>query len=121
MFDDLFNKFFGRNRKNKPQEPKNETSGLINSDFVSKLMKSLKDIDNFDKSFGPPDKIVYYEQDGVYFKKESWLVDGGEMVHVVGSIDPFDEKIELSYDEQLEIALENENYEEAAILRDKIK
>ena len=118
MFDDLFDKFFGRNRKNKKEEPKS----LINSDFVDKLMKSIKDMENFDENFGPPTRIEYFEEDSVYYKRDIWEIDGGEMVHLVSSNKPFQkEPIILSYDEQLEIALENEEYEEAAILRDKIK
>lgn len=118
MFDDLFDKFFGRNRKIKKEEPKSP----INSDFVDKLMKSIKNMENFDENFGPPTKVEYFENDGVYYKRDIWEIDGGEMVHLVGSTEPFQkEPIVLTYDEQLEIALNNENYEEAAILRDKIK
>lgn len=118
MFDDLFDKFFGRNRKIKKEEPKSP----INSDFVDKLMKSIKNMENFDENFGPPTKVEYFENDGVYYKRDIWEIYGGEMVHLVDSTEPFQkEAIVLTYDEQLEIALNNENYEEAAILRDKIK
>lgn len=117
MFDDLFDKFFGRNRKNKKEEPQSP----INSDFVDNLMKSINDMGNFDKNFGPPTKVEYFESDGVFYKRDIWEIDGGEMVHLVGSNEPFQkESIVLTYDEQLVIALENEDYEEAAILRDKI-
>jgi hypothetical protein len=121
MFDDLFEKFFGR--KPKPEEPKSEPENSMSNDFVIKLLKSLKDEDGFKTNFGAPTLVEYYEKDGIYFKRETWEVEGGgKMSHLVGSNKPFDdEPIVLTYDEQLAIALEQENYEEAARLRDKIK
>ncbi len=120
IFDDLFDKFFNRKQK-KTEEPKEEES-KISEDFVKKLMDSINAMGDFDKNFGTPTKVEYYEEDGVYFKREIWNVNGGEMIHVVGSMEPFtDDVTNLPIDKQLEIALENENYEEAAILRDKIK
>ncbi len=118
IFDDLFDKFFNR-RKTKQKPPEKELKP--SSDFVNKLMKSIKDMENFDKNFGPPTKVEYYEKDGVYYKRDIWKIDGGEMVHVVGQTHPFkEEPKQLSIEEQLAIAIENEDYEEAAILRDKI-
>jgi hypothetical protein len=120
MFDDLFEKFFGR--KPKPEEPKSEPEPISN-DFVFKLLKSLKESDGFRTNFGPPTLVEYYEKDGIYFKRETWEVEGGgQMSHLIGSNQPFeDEPVVLTYGEQLAIALEEENYEEAARLRDKIK
>lgn len=121
MFDDLFDKFFGR--KPKQEEPKSEPDSAIPNDFVFKLLNSLQEEDGFSTNFGPPTLVEYYEKDGIYFKRETWEIEGGgKMSHLMGSKQPFeDEPIVLTYDEQLAIALENENYEEAAILRDKIK
>lgn len=121
MFDDLFDKFFGR--KPKPEEPKSEPEKATPSNFVSKLLSSLKETDGFTTNFGAPTLVEYYEKDGVYFKRETWEIEGGgKMSHLIGSIYPFKtEPVVLTYDEQLAIALENEDYEEAARLRDKIK
>lgn len=121
MFDDLFDKFFGRNRKPK-EEPRDEKAELIvNRDFVNKLMDSIKNMENFNKNFGPPTKVEYAEIDGVYYKRETWNTHGGEMVHVMSSNEPFKrEPIQLSDEEMLKLAVENENYEEAVRLRDKI-
>jgi hypothetical protein len=119
IFDDLFDKFFNR-RKTKKKPPEKEVL-KPNTDFVNKLMKSIKDMENFEKNFGPATKVEYYEKDGVYYRREIWKIDGGEMVHVVGQTHPFKEEApKLSIEEQLAIAIENEDYEEAAILRDKI-
>lgn len=121
IFDDLFDKFFGR--KPKQEEPKLEPENDMSNDFVSKLLNSLTEEDGFTTNFGQPTLVEYFEKDGVYFKRETWEIEGGgKMSHLIGSSYPFqDEPVVLTYDEQLTIALENEDYEEAAILRDKIK
>lgn len=120
MFDDLFEKFFGR--KPKPEVPKEEPEKPVGNDFVSKLLNAIREKDGFVKNFGKSINVEYFQQDGMYYKRESWLVEGGgKMTQLRSSFTPFeDEPVVLTYEEQLEIALENEDYEEAAILRDKI-
>lgn len=117
-FDDLFDKFFGR--KPKQEEPKSEPDNSVARDFVSKLLSAIREEDGFVKNFGEPIHVEYTQQDGIYYRRETWEVaGGGRMSQLRSSLTPFpDEPIVLTYDEQLALALENEDYEEAARLRD---
>lgn len=120
MFDDLFEKFFGKNRRK--EEPKNnkeqENSDKVDG-FFRDLLSSLPNPEYLENQFGKPEKVEYFEEDGLYYKKETWSQENGsKMTHIVGSSKPFTK--ELTYEEQLKIALSNEDYETASILRDKI-
>lgn len=130
-FDDLFNKFFGRKREEKKEE-KNESfddakarnmKGLI--DMLSKFedVTNMAGSNQFDEEMGEPDKIEYYEEDGMYFQKKTWKVFGGEMVKVIASDEPINEESfekTKSLQEQLEEAVANEDYEKAAFIRDEM-
>jgi len=130
-FDDLFNKFFGRKSEEKKEE-KNESfdeakaknlKGLI--DMLSKF-EEISDLGSskvFDEEMGEPDKIEYYEENGLYFQKKTWNVFGGEMVKIIASDEPIKKdsvKKSKSLEEQLEEAVANEDYEKAASIRDEI-
>lgn len=122
MFDDLFEKFFGKKPKNKEngeESKKEENSKPMNLDqLINDVMSSLinDDLDVLDETTN----VEYYEDNGLYYKKVTRTTPSGQVTHIIGSSKPFKEK-ELTYEEQLEIALKDEDYETASILRDKIK
>ena len=129
-FDDLFNKFFGRKREEKKEDNESfddakarNIKGLI--DMLSKFedVSDLAGSGQFDNEMGEPDKIEYYEEDGMYFQKKTWKVFGGEMVKIIASDEPIQEepaKKSKSLEELLTEAVENEDYEKAASIRDEI-
>jgi hypothetical protein len=132
-FDDLFNKFFG---KKKEEE-----------DFINKEAKKIIDmIDSFkhinpdgnytgdelnkldeelDIKLGEPDEIEYSSDGEMYFEKRMWYKPLGVIIKTLVSDEPLGPPTppepELPLNEQLEIAVNEENYELAAELRDKIK
>ncbi len=81
------------------------------------------------KKLGPPTSIEKFTDYGFKFIKKTWKRKDGS---IISEIQPdFDDAEEVDYEEvyekpkvslekQLAIAIENENYEEAARLRDKI-
>lgn len=86
----------------------------------------VKDIKGLVNSFGEPTKVEYSEDNGVYTKKTTWKLNGMEATEVVMSKVPFTEN--TTKDESLEglklsldTAIEEQEYEEAARLRDLIK
>jgi hypothetical protein len=126
IFDDLFNEFFKNN------ESENKNFDEAKNDNIKKLMDMLNDFGHvsdynspteLDAKLGEPDKIERFEEDGFHFEKRTWNVYGGEIVCVAMLDIPLDEKPtkEKSLDEQLEEAIENEEYEIAANIRDLIK
>lgn len=129
-FDKLFNEHFGENNNN-PYER------------IIKLMQQLNAGGGFgginpeETNLGEPDEIVEFEQDGVRLVKSTWNTPYGQIVRIVTKEDikftneffnrnniPTGRKkvnVELTLEEQLEIAKRTENYELCAELRDKIK
>lgn len=73
----------------------------------------------FDDSLGEPDNITFFEKDGFYYEKREWIRNGNSFSKYF----THDQKPDnmLTLEEQLEIAIKDENYEEASRLRDEIK
>ena len=98
-----------------------------------------EDLDKFlngDATGGEPDEIRYFETDGITFKESTW--NNGDFsvtrIETVGDIEftpeffkntniPFGSiigKTDLSLETRLRHALEIEDYEEAAVIRDEM-
>lgn len=131
-FDDLFNKFFGKKKEEDDflnKEAKKiidmidsfkhiKPDGNYTGDELNKLDEEL------DTQLGEPDDIEYSSDGEMYFEKRMWYKPLGIIIKTLISDEPFEAinlKPELPLNEQLEIAVNNENYELAAELRDKIK
>ena len=131
-FDDLFNKFFGKKKEEDDflnKEAKKiidmidsfkhiKPDGNYTGDELNKLDEEL------DTQLGEPDDIEYSSDGEMYFEKRMWYKPLGVIIKTLVSDEPFEAinlKPELPLNEQLEIAVNEENYELAAELRDKIK
>lgn len=143
-FDDLFDAFFNRNnkdRKNKKdnQEKKDNDSNSHLNEAKSRMMDILKNITNLninddvekqiDNDLGEPDSVQFYTENGLYFEKRIWITENGHLVKLLVSETPFEnsspksEKKQVepkTLQEQLEIAVKDEDYIKAAALRDLI-
>ena len=124
-FDDLFNEFFGNNKpkgNNKENKPFSKLFDDI-SDLFNNLNSSLDDLNvSHDKKLGEPDEVIKYEENGFTFEKKIWNLNNGQMVKVDMISTPFDSvKGKVSLEKQLELALNEERYEDAAKIRDEIK
>ena len=115
-FDDLFNEFF----KN---DDSNETNKKM--EMLIKALTTPFDIEsrkNIEETLGVPDEIESFEDNGLFIRKQIWHTEKGDVIKMVVSDIPFEtEPKKLSLQEQLEEALEKEDYETAAKLRDEIK
>lgn len=131
-FDDLFNKFFGKKKEEDDflnKEAKKiidmidsfkhiKPDGNYTGDELNKLDEEL------DTQLGEPDDIEYSSDGEMYFEKRMWYKPLGVIIKTLVSDEPFEAinlKPELPLNQQLEIAVNEENYELAAELRDKIK
>jgi hypothetical protein len=140
-FDELYNQYFGNNKK-KPMDVANDRINRIIS-----LMNKLNSGGGFggmspdEEKLGEPTKTTTFERDGVTFEESTWETDYGTIVRITTKEDieftpdffkknniPFgrnnrkEETIkELTLEEQLNIAVKSENYEEAAKIRDLIE
>ena len=129
-FDALFKKFF-KPKKNKTVKPNTETKNSI-EDEVKKVLDMLntgQPIDDFaeqqiDENLGKPDKTEFFEQDGFFYEKRIWHTPSGDLVKMIITTDPSlitPPKPEKSLEEKLKEAVENEEFEKAAAIRDRIK
>jgi len=131
-FDELFNDFLGKNNKKKilrkdaknqefDAEKEEQIKGLIN------MLDNIEHVDSIDEQLGEPDKIETFEEDGFHFEKRTWYAFGGELVKVVmvdiphTIISPEKPVFSQTLEELLAEAVDNENYEIAANIRDEIK
>jgi len=129
-FDDLFNKFFGKKKEEDDflnKEAKKiidmidsfkhiKPDGNYTGDELNKLDEEL------DTQLGEPDDIEYSSDGEMYFEKRMWYKPLGVIIKTLVSDEPLGPpEAELPLEEQLENAVQVENYELAAELRDKIK
>jgi hypothetical protein len=129
-FDSLFNKFFGKNKQfNQPNKEGDvePMEGLINNlNSFHPVTPSITE-NNYEKDLGEPNEVEEFEEDGYVFEKLVWYVNGGTVIKVNMITTPFDvENIyevedKLYLQQKLDMAVNEERYEDAVILRDKIK
>ena len=130
-FDELFDKFFGNNKKDK-----NKGKGKGKIDELINMLNSYKEITgkeiNENSELGEPDSVVEYTKDGIIYEKKTWEINGGKIVKIevkhVKLDGVFDIPItikpsrfkEAPLEEQLQHAISVEDYEKAAEIRDAI-
>lgn len=130
-FDELFDEFFNEKNENgkdkKKQKPNSKKDDF--GDELSSLMNTLANFrqitdadeqNEIENDFGDPNKIEYFEEEGLFFKRSVWEVEDGEVVKLEVSDQPFDDEEPKSLEELLQDALDSENYELAAEIRDEM-
>jgi hypothetical protein len=125
-FDDLFDAFMNNGGNNKKDENKNLFNDIFDKwSDLNALDKGLI-IDGLNESLGEPDKLENYEENGVYYQKQTWNTKHGQVIKTILSDVPFNKEksrkreIKIPLEVQLETAVKNEEYELAAKLRDRI-
>ena len=127
-FDDLFNKFFGKKKKEEEEFMDKEAKKIIDminsfkningdGNYTGEELEKLDD--ELEIKLGEPDEIEYSTDGEMYFEKRMWYNPLGVIIKTLVSDEPLEP--ELPLEEQLEKAVSVENYELAAELRDKIK
>jgi hypothetical protein len=111
-FDELFNEFFNEDTKNK--EFKKIINALTNY--------TLGDIGTTSE-LGVPDEIIETQKDNLLYKKMIWNQPNGQLIKLEVSEIPQKVKkpAKLTLQQQLDKALEVEDYALAIELRDKMK
>lgn len=120
-FDDLFNEFF--NKKRMQANPLHEElKKLIETISVFKNIENEKKLEEeIDKELGKPTSIETRIDEGILYKKLTWVTPHGKFVKIIVTDAEEETKIATkSLEEQLNEAIELEDYELAIKLRDKI-
>ena len=112
-FEDFLNNLNGKSEKN--EEIKK---------FIEKMMNMRESLDNNDESeLGEPSSVSRFEKNGYTFEQTEWENEHGKIVKVEMVNTPFEtsgiEK-EMPLEKQLELAVSEERYEDAAKIRDEI-
>jgi hypothetical protein len=129
-FDELFDAFFNNNdkkskKRGRPRKEKNYDSYEEKAKKIIDSLQNFSEITDVDKQhqidneLGEPHEIHLFHSDGLYFKRSIWNTEDGDLVKLEVSEEPFEEK--KSLEELLVIALEEEEYEKAAEIRDEMK
>lgn len=113
-FEDFLNNLNGRSKKN--EEIKK---------FIEKMMNMKESLKNDDESeLGEPSSVERFEKNGYTFERTEWENEHGKIVKIEMVNTPFEtsgiEK-EIPLEKQLELAVSEERYEDAAKIRDEIK
>jgi hypothetical protein len=128
-FNELFDDFFKRN-KIRPEDGmddsiKDEILKMI--DMLSKfndveMNEDFEDLEKeIDEEFGKPDKVEFYNENELFIEKRIWYTPDGELVKLIVSDDPsLLSKPKKTLEQQLKEAVESEDYEKAALIRDQI-
>tara|TARA_B100000927_G_scaffold161479_1_gene130137 strand:+ start:5016 stop:5516 length:501 start_codon:yes stop_codon:yes gene_type:complete len=119
--------------KKKESEPIIEPKERFVNIEVEKLidrLNSFKPVEEtsknpHEKELGEPDLIQKFEEDGYSYEKSIWYVDGGTVVKVRVISTPYDsedpdELDRLNLEQKLKMAINDERYEEAALIRDEL-
>lgn len=134
-FDELFNEFFNpRSSFDAFEKMREDAKKFFDSVFKASGIstndeKLQKEVEN---ALGEPDEIKHYTENGLYFQKRIWYTKEGAIIETLMSDDPnyfgdmaiFEKKVtkpEKPLDLQLQEALEKEDYEKAAEIRDLMK
>lgn len=131
-FNDLFDDFFKRN-KIRPEDGMNDS---IREELM-KMIEMLSKFNNIemneefetfedeiDDGLGKPDKVEFYNEGELFIEKRIWYTINGEVIKLIVSDDPSliqYSKPTKTLEEQLQEAVEAEEYERAALIRDQIK
>jgi hypothetical protein len=128
-FDELYDEFFGGDKPKKSRRSKQKPDTGKLGEEMKRMIESLSkfrqitDADEqfeIDNEYGPADKVEFFTEDDLFFKRSTWVVEDGEIVKLEVSDTPFDVEEPKSLEELLQEALEVENYELAAEIRDEM-
>jgi excinuclease UvrABC helicase subunit UvrB len=117
-FNELFEEFF-----KKTITPVDKTTGYTTTP-VRVIKINLSTEEDIDKTLGPPDRIEFTNEGNLFFEKRIWKTENGDIVKLISTDDPMFERIEPVREvlkKQLEDALEKEEFEKAAAIRDLLK
>lgn len=131
-FDELFNEFFNpRSSFDAFEKMREDAKKFFDSVFKASGISTNDDKfqKEVEKALGEPDEIKHYTEGGLYFQKRIWHTKEGAIIETLMSDDPsyfgdtaiFEKKVtkpEKPLDLQLQEALEKEDYEKAAEIRD---
>jgi protein-arginine kinase activator protein McsA len=79
---------------------------------------------NNENDMGEPTSVTRFEEDGYTYEKTEWINEFGRMVKYEMINSPFETsgiKKELPLEKQLQLAVSEERYEDAAKIRDELK
>lgn len=129
-FNELFDDFFKRN--NIKPEDKISDSAKTDAKKMIDMLTSSKNVDNIDEEvekqidaeLGKPDVIEFFNEGEVFFEKRIWKTKNGDLIKLIVTDEPTIKVAPVpakSLEVQLQEAVDAEQFEKAAAIRDEIK
>ena len=134
-FDDLFNEFFNRKPKTNEEIAKIREEEKKFFENLSNFIESNKGENlekMFDQNLGEPDEIENFQDGDLFFERRIWNTPTGQIMKLLVSDDPSKfikqtqtqkvnkKVVEKTLEIQLQEAVEAEDFEKAAQIRDLI-
>jgi len=119
-FDELYGEFMKGIIKVKIEQDKIDKS---ETQEILDMLSSVEDLEEEINKLGDPDKIEFFNEDEVFYEKRTWKTKYGDLVKIIISDEPnirLAPKPKKTLQSQLDEAIENEDFEKAVELRDKI-
>jgi hypothetical protein len=127
VFDCLFGEKEEQYHYNNPMGDMGDIPDKI-KDMLSKIQGmtdesfSKEEMDDiFMEEMGPPSEITEYTEGNINYTKKVWDGPEGKFVRIVASLANGVDYEDLSLEEKLEIAIQNEDYEKAGKLKEEIE
>lgn len=128
-FNELFDEFFKRNNINPNDKLTDKTKD--NAKKMLDLLTNPKNIEHIDEevekqidlTLGTPDKVEFFNEGSIFFERKTWNTPTGDLIKLIVTDDP---SLKIApqpqnLQKEMEKAVENEEFEKAALIRDKIK
>lgn len=123
-FESLFEKYFGKSKRSEiDSEERDNFAEMIEklNEMTDSFNLSDSGFDPDEDELGEPEDIIFFEENGFSFQKTTWNAEGGKIVKVEMISSPIDRPKSVNHEKKLKMVVDNEDYEEAAKLRDIIK
>ena len=130
-FNELFNEFFNDYHRQAITPKIDDIAKERAKKMIDILTKFRESTDiteeteqEMDAKLGKPDKIEFFNEGNVFFERRIWHTEGGNIEKLIMTDDPTMLKppvIEKTLQQQLDEAVEKEDFEKAAGIRDEMK
>lgn len=123
---EIFDLYFGKksNQFNEDNNIPDDIKDVINkfNELLANEMQSTENVDNIlEEEFGQPNEIIEYTEGNIQYTKKIWNHEKGKIVKIMAKVANGINYDDLSLEEKLKIAIQNEDYEKAVLLRDEIE
>ena len=88
-------------------------------DEVKDIISKIQNLTDFEAEMGQPEDIIEYTEGNIHYSKKTWNKGDSKIVRIEASVIDGVKYDDLSLEEKIKIAEQNEDYEKAAKLKEE--